>query len=101
MSSHVSRNVLCLTSLIALALALCGGAEEPKSTLPKDFVALYDGKDLSGWEVQDGRIEAWKADGEILSCVAEGGGWLRTTKQYSDFILKVDYRIPPGGNSGV
>lgn len=65
------------------------------------FVRLYNGKDLSGWEVQNGKLSSWKADGELLSCVAPGGGWLRTTKQYSDFVLRLDYRIPKGGNSGV
>ncbi|MFN0054663.1 MAG: family 16 glycoside hydrolase [Planctomycetales bacterium] len=69
---------------------------------PKDgFVPLYNGKDLTGWEVKDGKIDAWTADGELLSCVGDGGGWLRTQKTYSDFVLKLEYRIPPGGNSGV
>lgn len=65
------------------------------------FVPLYNGKDLSGWRVVGGRLESWKADGEIIACVAPGGGWLITEKEYADFILKVDWRIPPGGNSGV
>ena len=65
------------------------------------FVPLYDGKDLRGWEVQNGTISAWQANGEILSCIKRGGGWLRTTTMYSDFVVRVDYRIPPGGNSGI
>jgi FKBP-type peptidyl-prolyl cis-trans isomerase len=65
------------------------------------FVPLYNGKDLSGWEDQNGSISAWRADGPILSCIKRGGGWLRTTKMYSDFVLKVDWRLPPAGNSGV
>jgi hypothetical protein len=72
-------------------------AEEKNS----GFVPLYNGKDLTGWEVQNGKISAWKANGELLSCVAKHGGWLRTSKMYSDFVLRLDYRIPPGGNSGV
>lgn len=64
-------------------------------------VRLYNGKDLSGWDVRGGRREAWMADGDLLSCVGEGGGWLCTSKTYSDFVLKLEYRIPAGGNSGV
>jgi hypothetical protein len=89
---------------MALILSLTSlRADEPGAgkAAPEGFVSLYNGDDLAGWEVTDGKLEAWKADGEILSCVAEGGGWLRTKKQYSDFILKLDYRIPAGGNSGV
>jgi len=70
-------------------------SEKPK------FQVLYNGKNLDGWEVQGGKLDSWKADGEMLSCVKGGGGWLRTKKQYSDFILKIDFRIPKGGNSGV
>jgi hypothetical protein len=65
------------------------------------FVKLYDGKDLSGWDIHHGKIDAWKANGELLSCVGPGGGWLRTNKYFSDFVLKLDWRIPKDGNSGV
>lgn len=65
------------------------------------FVHLYNGKNLKGWEVQGGKLDSWLADGELLSCVKPGGGWLRTKKTYSDFILRLEYRIPPKGNSGV
>jgi Domain of Unknown Function (DUF1080)/FKBP-type peptidyl-prolyl cis-trans isomerase len=66
-----------------------------------EFVKLYNGKDLSGWDVQHGKLGAWKANGELLSCVGSGGGWLRSDKLYSDFVLKLEYRIPKDGNSGV
>ena len=32
----------------------------------------------------------------------EGGdGWLSTVRQYDDFILSLEFRLPPAGNSGV
>jgi Domain of Unknown Function (DUF1080)/FKBP-type peptidyl-prolyl cis-trans isomerase len=66
------------------------------------FVRLYNGRDLDGWTTTPGgKMSAWKADGDLLSCVGPGGGWLHTSKMYSDFILRVEYRIPRGGNSGV
>lgn len=78
-------------------------ADEPAKTLPKEeaFTKLYNGKDLTGWEVQNGKIEAWKAEGELLVCDGEGGGWLRTKEMFSDFVLRIDWKIPKGGNSGV
>ena len=63
------------------------------------FVSLYNGKDLSGWEVKEGQRKVWQANGELLSCAR--GGWLRTSKMYSDFVLKMEYRIRPDGNGGV
>ena len=68
---------------------------------PAGFVKLYNGKDLTGWKVKDGKDDCWQADGELLSCVKSGGGWLRSDRMYSDFILRLEYRIPAGGNSGV
>jgi hypothetical protein len=90
--------LLCLLAVLFLILAAGSDAAE---TGQSGFVPLYNGKDLQGWEDQNGSISAWKANGPILSCVKPGGGWLRTTKMYSDFVLRVDYRIPPDGNSGV
>ena len=62
---------------------------------------LYNGKDLTGWHAKNGKIEAWKANGEMISCVAPGGGWLTSDKVYGDFELRLEYRIHAGGNSGV
>jgi hypothetical protein len=88
--------------VLLLGPSLRIAADETTSGLkPGGFTKLYNGHDLDGWEVQNGRLRAWKADGDLLSCVANGGGWLRTSKMYSDFVLRLDYRIPPGGNSGV
>lgn len=90
-----------LSCLLAVCLLLWAAGANASDAVRTDFVPLYDGKDLKGWDVQNGTISAWQANGVILSCVKPGGGWLRTTKMYSDFVLRVDYRIPPGGNSGV
>src|ERR1041384_1642819 len=65
------------------------------------FVSLYNGKDLTGWHAKDGSIQSWKADGEMIACIKSGGGWLTTDKEYGDFVLKVEWRIPKGGNSGI
>ena len=66
-----------------------------------EFTKLYNGQDLSGWHVQNGKLEAWKANGEMISCVAPGGGWLTSDKEYGDFVLRLEWKIGPGGNSGV
>ncbi len=71
------------------------------------FKPLYNGKDLSGWHVKDSKYQNWVANGEILLCkkgavgIANGNGWLTTDKEYGDFILRVEWKLPAGGNSGV
>jgi Domain of Unknown Function (DUF1080)/FKBP-type peptidyl-prolyl cis-trans isomerase len=90
-----------LPALAGLIVSAGGFGQAVAGPANGEFVKLYNGKDLSGWDVQNGNLGAWKANGELLSCVGPGGGWLRTENPYSDFVLKLKYRIPKGGNSGV
>ncbi|MFN3650441.1 MAG: DUF1080 domain-containing protein [Armatimonadota bacterium] len=85
----------------AAGLLLAAGFGAANAQEGRGFTKLYNGKDLSGWHAKDGKLEAWQANGELLSCVAPGGGWLTSDKEYGDFILRLEYRIGPGGNSGV
>lgn len=70
-----------------------------KQELNDGWIALFDGKTFFGWRPQkeaNFRIE----DGVI---VVDGGkqALLCTTTQFSDYILKVDFRSDPKTNSGV
>lgn len=71
---------------------------------------LWDGKTTEGW--RGARIEnfpdkGWKIENGILKVVKSGGaesangGDIVTTRQYRNFILKVDFKITEGANSGV
>ncbi len=54
------------------------------------------------WEPADPRRgQCWKMDRDLLLCTGERGTWLRSRKQYADFNLRLQYRLQPGGNSGV
>lgn len=66
------------------------------------FVPLFNGKDLEGWEVRGSRAdqEKWAFKDGVLYAKA-GGGWIGTKKMYGDFVLKVEWKIFDGGNSGV
>ena len=66
-----------------------------------DFAPLSNGKDLTGLFAMKGDINSWQAENGMISCIAKGGGWLTTEKEYSDFILRLDWRLPEDGNSGV
>lgn len=63
------------------------------------FVPLFNGKDLTGWHVMGS--PSWKVENGILVCTGEGGGWLRSDKQYENFVLRLEFRISKGGNSGI
>lgn len=97
--------------------------EELDNRPPKGFVALFNGKNLDGWKglVKDPPARAkmtkeqlaaeqvkadedmrqhWKAENGEL--VFDGKGQnLCTKKDYGDFEMLVDWKIPPGGDSGI
>lgn len=62
---------------------------------------LFNGKDLEGWQVIGGRQDAWQVENGILYTTGEGGGWLSTAREFADFKLELEFRVPKNGNSGV
>ncbi len=62
---------------------------------------LFNGKDLNGWKQVAARPESWFIRDSLLVANPEGSGWLSTLYQYSDFVLEMQFRVPPGGNSGI
>ncbi len=60
---------------------------------------LFNGKNLDGWEiVGNGK---WNVKDGILYTDGGGGGWISTSRQFSDFKLELEFRVPENGNSGV
>ena len=65
------------------------------------FVPLFDGRTLNGWTVVGKKGPGYVVENGVLVCPAEGGGNLFTEKQYSNFVLRFQFRTEPGGNNGV
>ena len=86
-----------------LAAALLRGEDNSTPKPPKGFTALFNGKDLEGWQIHNGKLESWSADKEkgLLFVKGGGGGWLMTKKEYSNYELRLEFKVPKGGNSGV
>ncbi len=89
------RFFLAMLGWVLLAQAWARGDE-----VPKGFVPLFNGKDLAGWKAT-GKAEVWGAANGILFVQGGGGGWLLTEKEYDNFDLRLEFKMPPKGNSGV
>jgi len=70
--------------------------------------ALFNGRDLSGWIIMHGG--EWSVEDGVLvgrngtnwtTNPEHSGSWLRTEKEYGDFVLELEYAISPRGNSGI
>ena len=68
--------------------------------VPEGFTALIAGRDLTGWQDAATAAEHWKVEnGELIN---DGKGTdLVTAKSYRNFELKLEWKIPLKGDSGV
>ncbi|HTD88068.1 MAG TPA: DUF1080 domain-containing protein [Candidatus Binatia bacterium] len=82
--------VLFVSVLLARAEVLFDGTDIKK------WVRMHDGE----WLIEDGVLIGkngtnWSTNPE------KSGSWLRTAKEYGDFVLELEYAINEHGNSGV
>ena len=93
------RHFLLLIPCLALAANLCAAEEQG------DFQPLFNGKTLDGWVNKDanGQVtpaDSWSVKDGVLTATP-GNGWLSTKEMYGDYVLKLEWRVPENGNSGV
>lgn len=74
------------------------------TTLPAgEWVSLFDGKSIDGWQVKSGKATYRVEDGAIVGKTEEGSpnSFLCTAKHYGNFELQFDVKVDNGLNSGV
>jgi hypothetical protein len=89
-------------ALFSTILVSSNAAWSEDKDISEGFKALFNGKDLAGWQVNEGgNLKVWGAEKGILYVNGSGGGWLMTDKEYCDFELRLEFKLPKAGNSGV
>src|SRR3972149_11657604 len=98
------RSIASPALLLALASSAAAGEGE---------IRLFNGKDLTGWTYflekkgtnADGSkkmADVWSADAErgVIRCSGTPNGYIRTTGDYTSFVLRLEWRWPekPGHN---
>ncbi|MCL2305542.1 MAG: DUF1080 domain-containing protein [Planctomycetaceae bacterium] len=91
-------------ALFFVCLVSFGLAQQPD----KDgFIPLFNGKDLTGWE---GNTNIWRAENGCIVGQTEAEGPKKIEKntflilkdrEFENFVIKFEYRLTKGGNSGV
>jgi hypothetical protein len=94
------RRIAIFLALLGPCLTSAGQTVDDKEKAD-GFVPLFNGKDLDGWKQYAGKAGVWSVADGLIVCDGRGGGWLGTTRDYADFELRLEYRLRPGGNSGV
>ena len=77
-------------------------AEEANTTLAEScadgFESQFNGTDLTGWA---GATENYEVVDGSIRCKAGHGGILHTTDEFSNFVVRFEFKVPPGGNNGL
>ncbi len=89
-----------LTALLVVTGARLASSQE---------VQLFNGKDFTGWTYylsdEKSKLEdVWSVKEGMIVCKGRPSGYLRTEKDYSNYVLTLEWRWPEGterGNSGV
>ena len=91
-----------MKALLLTAWFLVTAATVVHSADDDGFVPLFNGRDLSGWVNANCAPETWSVRDGMIHCTGLPTGAMRTTRQYENFILELEWRhLNKAGNSGV
>ena len=74
--------------------------EDYLSTMPEDeegFVSMFNGRDLDGWQGGDFVV----ADGVMICHGHNGGGLTYTKSQFTNFVMRFEFKLTPSANNGL
>lgn len=89
---------------LTAVLIVAALAAAPIQAAPGGWQSLFNGTDVTGWRGFKGAAvpSRWRVDDRALTLDDEGGhGDLVSVDTYGDFELELDWKIAPGGNSGI
>jgi hypothetical protein len=81
-----------LSILLASVLPVMSESEE------KGFKSIFNGKDFAGWS---GPLDNYQIVDGAIQCKKGKGGTIFTKEVYADFVVRFEFKIPPGGNNGL
>ncbi|MBW3540101.1 MAG: PQQ-dependent sugar dehydrogenase [Planctomycetes bacterium] len=109
---HLRRLIVLPSFVLSLCCAATFSADAevaaPANTLSdveqkSGWKLLFDGKTTDGWRnfQKDTIGDGWKVIDGALTRAGQGAGDIVTESEYGSFELSIEYRIEPGGNSGI
>lgn len=88
---RIGLPVILLLLFLASVPAAAGEAFEP----------LFDGKSLDGWILLGQHGDGYVVRDGMLACPRGSGGNLLSAAEYSDFVLRFEFRLQEGSNNGL
>jgi hypothetical protein len=74
------------------------GIEDEMMASSSKFESLFNGTDLKGWE---GATANYTVNEGCIQCLDGKGGVLHSDKVFGNYVMRVDFKLPPAGNNGL
>ncbi|MDA0196276.1 MAG: DUF1080 domain-containing protein [Bacteroidetes bacterium] len=89
--------------ILLLILLFTTVAIQLQSQDKSEWENLSNGKDFKGWKQLNGKAKYELQNGEIVGTTVanEPNSFMVTEKDYDDFILELEFKVPEGMNSGI
>ena len=75
-----------------LSLSCCDPGDEV------GYVSIFNGKNFDGWK---GPLANYVVKDGSITCLKGKGGTIYTERKYKDFSVKLEFKLPTGGNNGL
>ena len=75
-----------------LSLSCCDPGDEV------GFVSIFNGKNFDGWK---GPLANYEVKNGSITCLKGKGGTIYTKRKYKNFSVKLEFKLPAGGNNGL
>ena len=62
------------------------------------FKNVFNGQNFDGWA---GPVDNYEIKDGALVCKPGKGGTIFTKEEYGDFVARLEFKLPPGGNNGL
>ena len=85
------------TSIFLITLFVFSTVTTLQAGPPKGFVALFNGKNLDGWQAKK---NGWAVEDGVL-VRKPGSGYIWTKKSFGDFVLDLEVKVSSRCNSGI
>jgi len=65
---------------------------------PKGFKSVFNGRNFDGWA---GPVDNYEVKDGAITCKPGKGGTIYTKADYTNFVVRLEFKLPPGGNNGL
>jgi hypothetical protein len=95
---HLNYSTFRMRALVAVVLLILTGCQSTGILPPSGFRAVFNGRNFSGWA---GPVDNYEVKDGAIVCKPKMGGTIYTQEEFTNFIVRLEFKLPPGGNNGL